>query len=181
MNKFSDSTPFQHKRYRRWGLVIFVDIILIGLLLPEEPVIPVKNATRRDWNQQSFWYYPWGKSVVHKGIDIFAPEGREVIAATGGLVIWQGELGMGGKAVVVLGPKWHCHYYAHLRNYQTNWLAFIKRGKPIGSVGTTGNAVGKAPHLHYTIFTLLPYPWRWDSSIQGWRKMFYLNPDTLLP
>ena len=104
-----------------------------------------------------------------------------MLAATGGLVIWKSGLGMGGKAVVVLGPKWHCHYYAHLQDYQTHWLSIATKSQPIGRVGTTGNAAGKPPHLHYSIFTLVPYPWRWDSSIQGFRKMFYLNPDALLP
>jgi len=119
--------------------------------------------------------------MVHKGIDIFAPEGREVVAATGGLVVWTGELAQGGKAVIVLGPRWRCHYYAHLQGYTTRWLEPVRCGERIGYVGTTGNAAGKSPHLHYTITTVIPYPWRWDNSIQGWKKMFYLNPDQLLP
>ncbi|MFN8260884.1 MAG: hypothetical protein U0X41_08140 [Chitinophagales bacterium] len=50
----------------------------------------------------------------------------------------------------------------------------------IVSVGTTGNAKGKPPHLHYAITTLLPYFWRIDNSPQGWNKMFYLNPISYL-
>ena len=34
----------------------------------------------------------------------------------------------------------------------------------------------KPPHLHYSIFTLVPYPWRIDGSKQGWMKMFFLDP-----
>ncbi len=168
-------------RYKRGGFTFLAGTILLGFLLPEKLTIPVKTATRRDWNRQSFWYYPWGKSGVHKGIDIFAPEGREVRAATGGLVVWKGSLARGGKAVIVLGPKWRCHYYTHLQGYQTRVLAFVNSGETIGYVGTTGNAAGKSPHLHYAISTLIPYPWRLDNSPQGWKKMFYLNPDQLLP
>lgn len=169
--------PFFSKRR---GFVLLAGTIWVGFLLPEHPVIPVRNATSRSWNHATFWHYPWGKSGVYKGIDIFAPEGREVLAATGGLVVWKGEMGRGGNAVIVLGPKWRCHYYAHLRDYRTHFLAFVHSGETIGYVGTTGNAAGKSPHLHYSISTLIPYPWRWDNSRQGWKKMFYLNPDQLL-
>ena len=27
-----------------------------------------------------------------------------------------------------------------------------------------------------TIKTIIPYPWQFDKSVQGWKKMFYLNP-----
>ena len=47
----------------------------------------------------------------------------------------------------------------------------------IGKVGNTGNTAGKPTHLHYSIETLFPYVWLYDSkSIEGWKKMFYLNP-----
>ena len=52
-------------------------------------------------------------------------------------------------------------------------------GKKIGTVGTTGNAVGKPPHLHYAVVTPVPYVWRMGAGQQGWKKMFYLNPDEL--
>ncbi|MBX9852059.1 MAG: M23 family metallopeptidase [Cytophagaceae bacterium] len=138
--------------------------------------VPVKGATRNSWNKDSFWFYPWGKSVVHKGIDIFAREGTDVISSAGGLVIYTGELAMGGKVVLVLGPKWRCHYYAHLKTINTSVFSWTLPGKKIGEVGTTGNAKGKPPHLHYSLVTLIPYPWRIDSSPQGYKKMFFLNP-----
>ncbi|MDJ1504856.1 M23 family metallopeptidase [Xanthocytophaga agilis] len=108
-------------RYKRWILGFFCFVMLIGYCIPEKLRIPVQKASDKDWNHQSFWHYPWGKSGVHKGIDIFAPKGRNVVASTGGLVIWKGTMGIGGKAVIVIGPKWHCHYYAHLQDYHTHW------------------------------------------------------------
>ena len=83
---------------------------------------------------------------------------------------------MGGKVVLVLGPKWRLHYYAHLDSISTGFFSIVSPSKEIGRVGATGNAAGKPPHLHYAIKTLIPYPWRMDRSVQGWKKMFYLNP-----
>lgn len=83
---------------------------------------------------------------------------------------------MGGNIVVILGPKWRLHYYAHLEEVKTTSLTFVNNNSEIGTVGTSGNAAGKAPHLHYSIFTLIPYVWKIDSEKLGWKKMFYLNP-----
>ena len=128
------------------------------------------------YNAQSFWAYPWGKSVTHKGVDIFAPKGTPVQAATSGIVLYAGILKLGGNVVFVLGPKWRLHYYAHLNTIQAKALSWVYRGENIGAVGASGNAAGKPPHLHYAIQTAIPYPWRMDGDRQGWKKMFYLNP-----
>jgi len=156
-------------------------IITVGFFIPQQLIIPVKGATRNDWNKTSFWHSPWGKSGVHKGIDIFAEEGREVISASPALVIYTGNREMGGNVVVALGPKWRFHYYAHLKEIKVNKGDLVSRGEVVGLVGTTGNAVGKPPHLHYTIASLFPLFWRADSSMQGSKKMFFLNPDEYLP
>ena len=151
-------------------------ILTLGFILPQELTNPVENADEKSYNAKSFWYYPWGKSGTHKGVDIFAKEGTTVNSSTGGLVIFRGEIKIGGKVVLILGPKWRLHYYAHLKDIDTRILSWTSKGERIGTVGTTGNAKGKPPHLHYSIATLIPYPWRIDLEKQGWKKMFYLNP-----
>lgn len=148
----------------------------IGMAFPFTCIVPVKNATTKDWNSNSYWYYPWGKSVVHKGIDIFAPEGTDVLAAHKGLVIAAGENKYGGNYVVVLGAKWRCTYYAHLSKITAKKFSHVAQGQVIGKVGTTGNAKGKSPHLHFSIVAISPKLGNIDGSIQGWKKMFYLNP-----
>ncbi len=165
------------------GVVLFVGIavFLAGLAAPERLVIPVKGAHRGDWNPETFWHSPWGPSGVHKGIDIFAKEGTPVLSAAPGFVLFVGALGPGGNVVAVLGPKWRIHYYAHLRDLQPVGWRFVSKGEALGTVGATGNAAGKPPHLHYTIATPIPYPWRADRGVQGWKKMFYLDPLDRLP
>ncbi|MBA3970666.1 MAG: M23 family metallopeptidase [Bacteroidetes bacterium] len=162
-------------RKRKIFLLLF-SIFLIGLILPENMSIPVSGATKNSWNKNTFWYYPWGKSGTHKGIDIFAKEGTDVISATSGIVLYKGNISMGGNILVLLGPKWRIHYYAHLKRSDIHFFDLVSRGEKIAEVGTTGNAKGKPPHLHYSFLTLIPYPWRIDGDHQGWKKMLYLNP-----
>ena len=151
-------------------------VLAAGFLLPERLAIPVAGASSADWNHETFWYEPWGASGVHKGIDIFAPEGRPVVAATPGLVVFAGDFGRGGLSLAVLGPKWRLHYYAHLSRADAALGAWVAGGERLGAVGTTGNAVGKPAHLHYSILTLVPYPWRLRWVTQGWLLPVFLDP-----
>jgi murein DD-endopeptidase MepM/ murein hydrolase activator NlpD len=164
--------------YKTLGFRFIVTIVILGFLIPQRLIIPVEGATKSSYHPKSFWYYPWGKSVTHKGVDIFAKEGTKVLASTNGLVISCTHLKMGGNVVIILGPKWRFHYYAHLKTIHTQMFSFVNKNEAIGEVGTTGNAIGKPPHLHYAMVSLFPYFWKIDSSKQGWKKMFYLNPIT---
>ncbi len=166
-------------RKNLFGLGLLI-VLITGLVVPQRFNNPVDKADKNSYNSKSFWFYPWGKSGTHKGVDIFAREGTTVNSSTGGLVIFKGEIEMGGKVVLIIGPKWRLHYYAHLRDIDTGLFSWIDKGEKIGTVGTTGNAKGKSPHLHYSIMTLIPYLWRIDRDHQGWKKMFYLNPTTYL-
>jgi murein DD-endopeptidase MepM/ murein hydrolase activator NlpD len=166
-------------RKRKAWIVALVTLTTL-MLLPEWPRMPVQGATARDWNAKSFWYEPWGASGVHKGIDVFARKGTPLVAPTYGMVVFRGSLKLGGKVIVILGPKLRMHYFAHLHSMDVYPGYPVWNGRRIGSVGDTGNAQGKLAHLHYSAITLLPYPWRIDSSTQGWRKMFYLDPVRVL-
>jgi murein DD-endopeptidase MepM/ murein hydrolase activator NlpD len=113
---------------------------------------------------------------VHREIDIFAPQGREVVSSCAGIVLHADTTGDRGNVVAVLGPKWRVHYYAHLKEITTGAGRFVSQGEVIGTVGATGNAVGKPPHLHYAIITQIPYPWLYRTERFGFDQMFYLNP-----
>ncbi len=172
-----------YRHISKWVKRFFISLlglIGIGLCLPQGFMIPVENAVRGNWDEETFWYYPWGQSIVHKGVDIFATEGTNVLSATEGVVVEVGKTGNGGNIIYVLGPKWRLHYYAHLQSVAIHFGAWVYNGEVIGTVGKTGNAAMTPPHLHYSIQTLLPYPWRWDGDVLGWKKMFYLNPTDYL-
>ena len=168
------------RRKVKFAALILLVILLIGFAIPERLVIPVENATSNDWNHNTFWFEPWGRSGVHKGIDIFGRTGTRVQSPTHGLVFFRGEIELGGKVVFILGPKWRVHYLAHLDNIYRDASRLVSPGSRIGWLGSSGNAIGKQPHTHYSIITLIPYPWRITTETQGWKKMFYLNPHEIL-
>lgn len=156
-------------------------VLALGFVLPESQCIPVSGASPADWNPKSFWYYPWGRSGTHKGIDIFAKEGTAVVAATAGWVVSAGDNGIGGNYVLILGAKWRFHYYAHLQQIGIQPGRWAAVGQTIGTVGTTGNAKGKPPHLHYAILTPYPQPWRYDPALpQAWQRLFFVDPNRFL-
>ena len=156
--------------------IVVMVVLVIGYLIHQEIMMPVEGATKKSYSQNSFWAYPWGKSVTHKGVDIFAKRGTNIHPATTGIVLYKGTKPRGGNVVFILGPKWRIHYYAHLDKIKTNKFSMVSSKTVICTVGNTGNAIGKPSHLHYTIKTIIPYPWRIDKRVQGKRKMFYLNP-----
>ena len=147
-------------------------IVLLGLIIPQNLKMPVVGADSNSYNHKTFWYEGWGTSIVHKGIDVFAKRGTRVNSATWGVVIATAEYGKGGKFIVVLGPKWRLHYYAHLDEIKTKPFSFVTQDTAIGTVGNTGNAITTPAHLHYGIGTLIPYLWRIDDAPLGWQKMF---------
>jgi murein DD-endopeptidase MepM/ murein hydrolase activator NlpD len=159
--------------------VILFFIILFSvycILAPSEYVMPVKGATRSSYNQQSFWAYPWGSSGHHKGVDIFHKKGTPVLSATKGIVVFKGVLSKGGNAILIFGPRLRLHYYAHLDAMQISYYDLVNAGEQIATVGSTGNAKGKPPHLHYSISRIIPR----IGGTEEWIKRFYDNPIPLL-
>jgi len=122
------------------------------------PVVGVRRSQLRDG-----WGSPRSGGRRHEGIDIFAKRGTPVVSATGGYITRIGETNLGGQSVSVIGSGGYSHYYAHLDRYADKEVGeWVDEGDTLGFVGTTGNAKGTSPHLHYGIYTLggaiNPYP-----------------------
>ncbi len=164
------------------GILACLGLAYTGVIIlrNEIGIIPVEGAGRSSWNPGSYWAYPWGKSITHKGIDIFAKKGTTVKASHGGIVVSTGNGRVSGKYAVLLDENLRYYYYAHLNSIAVKQFQFISQGQKIGSVGDTGNARGKPPHLHFVVITSIPHFWLADKSVQGRRKMFFLDPGTLI-
>ena len=128
------------------------------------PSLPVPVRGVRPAQLRDTWGAARSGGRVHRGIDIFAPRGREIVSATDGIVATVGHNQLGGRIVRVFGPGGDWHYYAHLERFGSIREGdFIRRGTVIGFVGDSGNAKGTPPHLHYGVYRLRggavnPYP-----------------------
>jgi murein DD-endopeptidase MepM/ murein hydrolase activator NlpD len=92
---------------------------------------------------------------VHEGQDIFAPKGTPVLSATDGYVYNIGDNRLGGQTVSIIGAGGRVYYYAHLDSYAPHLEEgdHVTNQTVLGYVGTTGNAQGTPPHLHFGVYT----------------------------
>ena len=76
-------------------------------------------------------------------------------SATEGYVVRVGENALGGNTVFVLGAGGRSYYYAHLDAYAPELAVgdYVTPETVLGYVGTTGNAAGAPPHLHFGVYT----------------------------
>lgn len=84
----------------------------------------------------------------HNGIDISAPEGREVVCPNNGRVVFSAEHFFGGKTLVIDHGQGLFTTYLHLSKMSVKEGDIITRGDVIGLVGKTGRSTG--PHLHWS-------------------------------
>lgn len=101
------------------------------------------------------WHAPRGGNRLHEGQDIFAPRGTPVYSVTKGYIYNIGENNLGGQTVSVAGAGGRYYYYAHLDSYAPGIEEgdYVTQQTVLGYVGTTGNAQGTPPHLHFGVYT----------------------------
>ncbi|MFQ5768032.1 MAG: M23 family metallopeptidase [Acidobacteriota bacterium] len=90
-----------------------------------------------------------GRRAFHRGQDIVARRGTEVVAAADGKVVRTGRNGGLGLAVVLSHGHGLISRYGHLSRIKVHRGQRIKRGELIGYVGSTGRSTGS--HLHYEV------------------------------
>ncbi|MGY8871336.1 MAG: peptidoglycan DD-metalloendopeptidase family protein [Pseudomonadales bacterium] len=89
------------------------------------------------------------KIRAHKGVDYAASTGTPIKASGDGKVIWKGNKGGYGRAVIIQHGSNITTLYAHMSKYNKKLKkgSRVKQGQVIGYVGKSGLATG--PHLHY--------------------------------
>ncbi|WP_448615328.1 M23 family metallopeptidase [Modestobacter sp. URMC 112] len=89
----------------------------------------------------------WG--VTHFGVDIAAPIGTPVYAATSGVVARAGAATGFGLAVYVRGDDGAITVYGHVNEYYVSPGERVSAGEQIAEVGNRGQSTG--PHLHFEV------------------------------
>lgn len=123
---------------------------------PPDSVLTLPLRTTRVKRVYDSWEADRSGGRKHQGQDLFAPRGTPVYSATSGYVTRIGENRLGGLTVWIVGAGRRVYYYAHLDRYPDSLRAndWVDTGTVIGYVGTTGNARGGKPHLHFGVYTL---------------------------
>jgi murein DD-endopeptidase MepM/ murein hydrolase activator NlpD len=128
----------------------------------------LKNSkvTSRFAEQRS--YFVDGKNVskaTHYGYDLASTSGAPIQAANSGVVVFEGDIGIYGNAVIIDHGMNLFSLYAHLSSIGVLAGDRVKKNDTLGLSGATGLAGGD--HLHFAILLggtyVEPLEW-WDSQ-----------------
>lgn len=85
----------------------------------------------------------------HSGLDIAAPRGRSILAASGGRVVHSGWMSGYGKTVVIVHSNGMSTLYGHCSSLVVKRGSIVRRGQLIARVGSTGRSTGN--HVHFEV------------------------------
>jgi murein DD-endopeptidase MepM/ murein hydrolase activator NlpD len=121
---------------------------------PAPPPPPTVSASSRPgfvWpvrGQVISSYGPKDGGLYNDGINIAAPRGTPVVAAADGTVAYVGNtLQSYGNLVLIRHPNGMVTAYAHLHTVTVREGMKIRRGQPIGAVGSTGTVAHAQLHF----------------------------------
>lgn len=136
-------------------LVFYARVAKLYTQSPDTKIaMPLEDVAKKE--VADTWGAPRGVGRRHEGQDIFAPRGTPILSATNGYIYKIGENNLGGQTVSVISSGGRVYYYAHLDRY-ANGIEVgdrVTKRTVLGYVGTTGNAQGTPPHLHFGIYTM---------------------------
>jgi peptidoglycan LD-endopeptidase LytH len=104
---------------------------------------------------------------LHDAIDIMAPAGTPVLAASGGKILRLFQSDRGGTTIYQLAADERTvYYYAHLQSYAPGLAEgnVVRQGDVIAYVGDTGNAGVGNYHLHFSIAAVSDPKRYWEGT-----------------
>ncbi|RJQ54226.1 MAG: FtsX-like permease family protein [Actinobacteria bacterium] len=112
-----------------------------GFIFP----VAAPHSFSNDWHNQRVGH-------LHQGTDIFAAQGAPLLSVVAGRVRLDTNR-LGGTVVHLSGQDGNSYYYAHMSGYAPGVSSGqqVAAGELLGFVGTSGNAAGTPPHLHFEI------------------------------
>lgn len=104
-----------------------------------------------------------GASSNHKGIDIGAAYGADIVAADGGTVLVATYSSSGGNYVIIDHGGGFCTVYMHASSLTVSAGQTVSKGQVIAKVGSTGISTGNHLHFGVTLNGVYVSPWGYVS------------------
>ena len=104
-----------------------------------------------------------GASSNHKGIDIGATYGADIVAADGGTVLVATYSSSGGNYVIIDHGGGLCTVYMHASSLTVSAGQTVSKGQVIAKVGSTGISTGNHLHFGVTLNGVYVSPWGYVS------------------
>lgn len=104
-----------------------------------------------------------GASSNHKGIDIGAAYGADIVAADGGTVLVATYSSSGGNYVIIDHGGGLCTVYMHASSLTVSAGQTVSKGRVIAKVGSTGISTGNHLHFGVTLNGVYVSPWGYVS------------------
>lgn len=139
-------------------------------LLTREIAMPLDNVNPATLHS-NFDERRGGGTRQHQALDLMAPRRTPIRAAAAGRVLKLFTSAAGGLMVYAAdSSERFILMYAHLDGYESGLRdgSPLRRGQVIGYVGSTGNAVASAPHLHFAIAR--------SADVKRWSKGTPIDP-----
>ena len=110
--------------------------------------------------------FGWRDGRLHPGVDIRAPLGTQVRAASGGTVVFAGRYYDYGLMVEILHEDGSRARYAHLAGFARGIVAGrrVAANDPLGTLGRTGRTTGSNLHVELRRDGRPVDPWPWLSG-----------------
>ena len=118
-----------------------------SLLASVPSVWPTRGWVTSDFGSRLDPYT--SERVMHAGLDIAGPHGKEIVAPADGTVVFAGLEGGYGNVLVVDHGYGIKTRYGHLSFIKVKSGERVKRGDVVAALGNTGRSTG--PHLHYEV------------------------------
>lgn len=136
------------------------DMIVVSKLIV--PVAGIKKQDLRDTFNDAR-----SEGRTHNALDIMAPAGTPVIAATDGKIVRFHDSELGGITIYQIATDGRLVlYYSHLQNRAEGITENmdVKKGTVIGYVGDTGNAGAGNYHLHFAMWIVDDPKRYWEGT-----------------
>lgn len=135
------------------------------IIVVSKLIVPVQGIKKKDLRDTFNDARSEGRT--HNALDIMAPGGTPVLAATDGKIVKFHESELGGITIYQIATDGRLVlYYAHLQSRAEGITEDmdVKKGTVIGYVGDTGNAGAGNYHLHFAMWVVDDPKRYWDGA-----------------